>query len=364
MKPSDYSKKGTEKKQPAKTNRKKFWFGIILSAVLIILLVSGIDLHKVAEALKGADYRYCIPMIILVIVGILIRAYRWFFIMEPLHRASMANLYSATMIGFMANFVLPARTGEIIRAYLIGKKEGVSKSASFATIVIERLFDIFTMLLILIGVLFLASRPGSPLEEVYAKTLRGGGLIMCLIFLLAMAFLVMLKQKTRLALSWVRFACRPFPERWGDKIIDVLQSFVSGLGAIHLGSHLFPIVFYSILMWGIYGLGNVFLLKAFDRILPDLPAYFAFYLLVVQAFGVALPSSPGAVGPYHAAVVAGLAAFGIHREDSLSVAIVAHIVMVLPVIIYGMVLLWKDHLSLRSLETEAGHNQENRQRSL
>jgi uncharacterized protein (TIRG00374 family) len=343
-----------------KTHHKRFWFGIILSAILVILLLSGTDLHSVAEALKEADYRYCVPMIVIVLISILIRAYRWKFIMESLHRASMANLFSATMIGFMANFVLPARIGEVIRAYLIGKKEGVSKSASFATIVVERLFDIFTMLLILIVVLFAMTRPESHLEEVYAKTLRGGGIIMCLLFLLSLGFLIVLKQKTHLALSWVRFFFRPLPKRWGDKILDLLQSFVSGLGAIHFGPHLLLIVFYSIVMWGLYGLGNVFLLKAFDQNLPMLPIYVPFYLLVVQAFGVALPSSPGFVGTYHAAVVAGLAAFNnISKEDGLSVAIVGHIVMVLPVIIYGMVLLWKDHLSLHALETEAGSSQEN-----
>ena len=339
-----------------KKQNKGFWIGIALSAVLVVFLLKGTDFHKLADALQNANYLYCIPMIILGIVAILVRAYRWQFIMESMHRASMANLFSATMIGFMANFVLPARTGEVIRAYLIGKKEHISKSASFATIVVERLFDIFTMLLILIIVLFLASRPGTPIEATYAKTLKGGGLIMTFLFLVAVVFLMMIKLKTQFALTLVQTLCRPLPNRWQDKIIHGLQSFISGLGAIQFGTHLFPIIFYSIFMWGIYGLGNVFLLKAFDKILPDLPGYFAFYLLVVQAFGVALPSSPGFVGPYHAAVVAGFAAFGIHREDSLSIAIVAHIIMVLPIIIYGMILLWNDHLSLRTLKSEAGQN--------
>jgi uncharacterized membrane protein YbhN (UPF0104 family) len=123
-----------------------------------------------------------------------------------------------------------------------------------------------------------------------------------------------------------------------------------------LGAHLFSIILYSLLLWGIYAAGNALLLRAF-RI--TLPVYVPFYLLVVQAVGVAIPSSPGFVGTYHAAVVAGLAAFGIQQEESLSYAILAHFIMVVPIILYGTFLLWRDHLSLQSLGSEAEQERDN-----
>ncbi len=338
-----------------KTSHKQFWFGIILSLALVVFLLQGTDFHQLAEAFRNANYVYCLPMIAMAIAGIVIRAFRWKLIMRPLHRASLNNLFSATMVGFMANFVLPARIGEFIRAYLIGKKEKLSKSAAFATIVVERLFDTFTIILILAVVLFLLSLPGQGLEGVYGKALRGAGATMCVLFLGLLLLLVLLKQKTQLTLSWIQKCLRPFPESWGEKVLKILQSFVQGLGAVQFGTHLFSILFYSFLLWGLYGAANGFVLKAFNI---QLPAYVPYYLVVVQAIGVAIPSSPGFVGTYHAAVVAGLAAFKVPQEAALSFAILSHFLLIVPVILYGLVLLWREHLSLQTLGAEAGRNRD------
>jgi uncharacterized protein (TIRG00374 family) len=338
-----------------KASHKQLWFGITLSLVLVILLLQGTDFHQLAEAFRHADYIYCLPMIVAALAGIVIRAFRWKLIMRPLHRASFNNLFSATMVGFMANFVLPARIGEFIRAYLIGKKEKLSKSAAFATIVVERLFDTFTIILVLAVVLFVLSFPGQGLEGVYGKALRWAGVTMCVLFMGLLLLLVLLKQKTRLTLTWIEVCLRPFPKAWGNKILEILKSFVTGLGAVKFGTHLFSILFYSFLLWGAYGTANGFVLRALNI---ELPFYVPFYLLVVQAIGVAVPSSPGFVGTYHAAVVAGLAAFKVPQEAALSFAILSHFLLIVPVILYGLVLLWREHLSLHTLGAEAGRNRD------
>ena len=336
-----------------KTSRKQIWFGIILSLVLVILLLNRTDFHAPSEAFRHADYLYCIPMIAVSLIGILIRAYRWKFIMNPLHRASMSNLFSATMVGFMAIDLLPARIGEIIRAHLIGDKEGISKSAAFGTIVVERLFDIFTVLVILSWILVMVSLPGSRIQGIYVKALRGAAVVFFPVFIAFICFLILIMKKTQAAISWARIGLRPLPESWRNKILTMLNSFVSGLGAIRMGVHLIPIIFYSLLMWGLYGMGNELILKAFQI---DLPVYASFYLLVVQAVAVAVPASPGFVGTYHAAVVAGLAAFQIPKEAALSFAILSHFLIFVPVILCGLLLVWKDRLSLRSLKTDAGND--------
>ncbi|MEK6775936.1 MAG: lysylphosphatidylglycerol synthase transmembrane domain-containing protein [bacterium] len=337
-----------------KTSHKQIWFGAVLSLALVILLLKSTDFHALSEAFRHANYYYCIPMIAISLIGILIRAYRWKFIMAPLHRASMSNLFSATMVGFMAIDLLPARIGEVIRAHLIGEKEGIPKSAAFGTIVVERLFDIFTVLLILAWILVIVSLPGSRIQGVYAKALRGAALVFFPFFVVLICFLILIMRKTGLAISWARTCLRPLPESWRNKILSMLNSFASGLGAIRMGMHLVPIIFYSLIMWGLFGLGNGLMLKAFQI---DLPVYAFFYLLVVQAVAVAVPASPGFVGTYHAAVVAGLAAFQIPKEVALSFAILSHFLIFIPVILYGLVLLWKDHLSLSTLKTKADDGQ-------
>ncbi len=332
---------------------KRLWIGIGISVVLVVFLMRGTDFAKLGLIFRQVNYIYCLPVILAHLVAILIRSYRWRFLMEGLHHPAIKNLFSSTMIGFMANFVLPARMGEFVRAYLIGRKEGISKSAAFATIVVERLVDTLTILLILMAVLMRISLPDSGIAPVYATALRGAGITLGVIFFAFLLFLILLKEKTDFTVSAIRFILKPFPEAWETKILKLLQSFVTGLGAVRLGPHLAYIAGYSVLLWGIYGAGNALLLKAFGI---DLPAYVPFYLLVVQAVGVAIPSSPGFVGTYHAAVVAGLAAFGMPQEESLSFAILSHFIMVVPIILYGLVLMWRDHLSLQTLGAEAAND--------
>ncbi len=330
--------------------RRSLWLGLVLSGALVALLLVRTDFAKLAEAFRRANYLFCIPMIAVVLLGMFVRAYRWRFIMAPLHRAAMRNLFSATMIGFMANYVLPARMGELIRAYLIGQTETISKISAFGTIVVERLFDTLTVLIILVGVLFMISRPDSPLDAVYATSLKAAGLLLCFAFVGVLGFLTLLKMKTAQTLDAVRWCLQVFSQTWREKILGLLEAFVSGLGAVRPGAHLVQILFYSALMWGLYALGNDFMLQAF-RI--DLPGYVPYYLLVVQAVAVAIPASPGFVGTYHAAVVAGLAAFEIPEETGLSFAILSHFLLIVPIILSGLFLLWREHLSLNRLEVEA-----------
>ena len=91
--------------------------------------------------MSHANYFYILPYYILYMLVFVIRTVRWRYFMEPIKRISFSSLFSVNFIGFMGNCILPARAGEIIRPVLIGMKEKVSKSASFATIVVERVFE-------------------------------------------------------------------------------------------------------------------------------------------------------------------------------------------------------------------------------
>lgn len=330
-------------------SRKTLWFGIFLSLALVILLLQRTDFQKILAAFRQANYLYCIPVIAVTLLGILVRAHRWRHIMAPLHRASMRNLFSATMIGFMAIDILPARLGEVARAVLIARKEPISKSSALATIVVERLFDIFTLLLLLMWVLFSMSRSTLPLDAVYINTLKGVGMIMSALFVGALSFLVFLRFKTAATLHFVRSCLRSLPSSIQERTLAFLDSFVAGLTVIRLGSDLVWIILYSVLLWGLFGLGNIFMLKAF-RI--ETQGFVPFYLLVVQAFAVGIPSSPGFVGTYDAAVVAGLAPFYADEAVRLSFAILSHFLIFVPVILYGLALVWKEHLSFHVLEGE------------
>ena len=125
--------------------------GIVISIVFMVLLFRNIDFSELIGALRGANYYWLIPNIVLIMFTMYQRAYRWAFMIRPVKEVPFHKLLAATCIGFMANNVLPLRLGEFVRAYSLSYQDRqVSKSASLATIFVERMvFDLVALLLIL-----------------------------------------------------------------------------------------------------------------------------------------------------------------------------------------------------------------------
>jgi uncharacterized protein (TIRG00374 family) len=119
----------------------KFLLGILSSGLFLYLAFRNVDLILVFKVFKKVKYLNIILVVFLTILGFYLRAIRWYYLMKPLKSIKISSLFSATMIGFMTNNILPARLGEVFRAYIIGRKENIKKTASFATIIVERVFD-------------------------------------------------------------------------------------------------------------------------------------------------------------------------------------------------------------------------------
>jgi uncharacterized protein (TIRG00374 family) len=281
-----------------------------------------------------------------VLLSIFIRAFRWQYLLKPVKTAGIYNLFSATSIGFMANMILPARLGEFIRAYLIGQREDISKSASLATVVVERLWDIIILLLFLALILLvtpLASQDPS-LEE---GLKWGGGISLIFLFGLLLS-LVFLKEKTKASLNIIQTVINPLSATLCSKVKNFIASFADGLGTIKGNKDLLYIALWSFILWVVSALSLHIIFFAFNIYLPF---YAPFFLIVLQAFGVALPSSPGFIGTYHAATIAGLTLLGIPKGEALSIAIVMHASFFFPVIVLGISLLWLEGLSLAQIRS-------------
>ncbi|MGE5810758.1 MAG: lysylphosphatidylglycerol synthase transmembrane domain-containing protein, partial [Ignavibacteria bacterium] len=127
----------------------KLWISIIISMVFVVLIFYEVDFNKTEQALRDADYIYLPFAVVLSIVTNILRTYRWKYVINPIKKISTHSLFSGVAIGYMANNLLPARLGEFVRAYMMGKKEGISKSATLATIVLERILDGLALLFFL-----------------------------------------------------------------------------------------------------------------------------------------------------------------------------------------------------------------------
>lgn len=328
-----------------------FGMGLVISAVLIWALFRNIALSELWSALRSANYLWLIPNVALIFFTMYQRAYRWSFMVAPIERVPFSKLLAATWIGFMANNVLPLRLGEFVRAYsLSSQHKRITKSASLATIFVERMvFDLVALLLIFCGVLYFSKME---LDEQmrFALSLTIGvaliGLIM--IFVLARKPEQMGSAITRLLFF--------IPEAGKDLIRSVLIKFSRGLEFLSNKKVTAFIGIQTLMIWLLMGISNIFVFYAFGL---DLPVDASYVVLVVVSISILVPAAPGFVGVFHAGAVWSLMAYGVPKTEALSCAIVLHATQYIVVTLMGFVYLKKEHLSLKQLEDEASADDDN-----
>ena len=331
----------------------KFWIGMLISVLCLYFVFRGIEWHKVVAVLGQVNYLYLIIGALVHLSTIWVRAERWKYLLAPVKAFDFRQLVPATAIGFMANNILPARAGEFIRAYIIGKKARISGTASFATIILERVFDMVTMLFFLVVVLLFIKFPPAldPAQQsLLSPTLmKEMGLLSAIFVAGLVLFLVLFKEFPQKTRAVVQKMLTPLPKVLQGKVLGLLDSFRLGLQVLTAGKHLVYLIGWSLVVWGAYAFGNWLMLWAFGLQLSLLAAIF---IMVLIAFSVALPSSPGYIGPFHAAIVAGILFFlpGYDRSSAAGIAIVFHLIAVGPVTLLGLFYLWQENLSLAEIQ--------------
>jgi uncharacterized protein (TIRG00374 family) len=318
--------------------------GSVFTAGALVLAFRGIDLRGVWAAIRGVEILWFFPVFGGTLLSIWIRAYRWKVMLEPLKPVSTTTAYSATMIGFMANNVLPMRLGELVRAYSVGRAAGISKSSAFATIVMERAFDLLAILLFL-GVMLLRHSL-VPWVQVAGYTALGA----CAGMFLVMA---LCHWKRELAKRIFAVCIRRFPEPLRIQAELLLGRFLDGLELLSRGHHLVWVIVLSVATWIAMALGYYACMLAFGL---DLPWDASLVLVVVTALAVMLPSGPGFVGTFEVGARYGLELFGVPDTIAVSYAVYYHAVQFFPITLLGIYHLWRENFSLgRAMqEGEAG----------
>jgi glycosyltransferase 2 family protein len=319
--------------------------GLAISIALLSFLFYKIEFKELLIALKEANYWWLIPNIILIMVTMVFRAYRWKHMVAPIREIPLPRLFSITMIGFMANNLLPFRLGEFVRAYSLSSKEQVSKSASLATIFVERIvFDLLALLAIFGIVLII-----SPLTVF--KELKIGAIVTIITGLIGLTFAFYLSSHGQRDSHILKRLISLFPERFRASIEGTVARFATGLEFMRSGKRVFWVTYHTFMIWVIMGISNYFILLAFG--FGNLPLTASFVILVVVSILITVPSSPGFVGVYHYGTVLSLQLYGVSPEQALSCALVMHATQFLVITIVGLYYLRREHLSLKEIEQEA-----------
>lgn len=308
----------------------KIIIGLLLSGIFLWLAFLKVNFKELTGALESANYSLIFVAAFINGLTFIPRAYRWKLLLKPLKNTRFGNTFGSLSIGFMANSILPARGGEFIRAFAIGQTEKISKSASFATILVERVIDLITLILFMVLSLRFIS------NNAIVSKIFWIGLILTISVII---FLVMLKNNPKIMNIFVSLS----PKRFKEKIKKFLEAFIKGLEILSDFKILLYIFLQSLFLWSCFAIVYYILFISFGF---PLSIGAAFLVMTICSLGISIPSSPGFIGTYHYFVTFSLSLFLISKSSALSFAIVAWAVNFLPVVIIGLVALNKLGLSL------------------
>lgn len=331
--------------------------GLIIIVFSLYYVFKNVSFSELGNAIISINYFYLLPAVFMVVMSYILRAIRWRFLISSVKDVRVVNVFSPLMVGFMSN-MLPARAGEFIRAYLLGKKENISFSASFATIFIERLFDMLLVLLLLFTVLFFKAEIFSATNSEANHKLLGYmtkfGWVSFIGFLFILIFSIFLQYRNEWAMKVVHIIIRPLPERWGYNIVSMVQSFTNGLSVIKSKKGLLVTILLSFLIWCNFVILYYPLYLAFDiqSKIPIIPSLLVLNLTV--AIFITLFPTPGFLGAFQAACVVALhEIFMIPKVTAVSYGIVAWFITMGTTIIIGSMFVVRDGISLKQLATDS-----------
>jgi hypothetical protein len=325
--------------------------GLNLGVSLLFLdfVFAEINLAEFGQALARANYWYLLPATLCVLVHLFFRTVRWQWLLKPLGEVSFWAAFRALVIGIAGNTILPARAGEFLRAYVLGRSTGLPKTGVFATLVVERIFDGLTVLFLFVVVVILGVRH---------ETLQQAGLVMGAVYVGAMVAVVLFITKRHWADALI---VRFLPLHLTERMAGLLDDFVGGLAVLKKPRQLAMVTFWNFFTWAVVPVSFWFTLLAFDFGTP-VPWQAPVLMLPALAFALTIPGAPGGVGLVQFATkltlnltFAGLAVATNFNETVAAAGIVIHISQLAPEVIPGIISFAAEGLSVK--EVAAGQPQ-------
>lgn len=316
--------------------------GVLLSALFLWLAFRDVDLGHVKATVLAARWEMLALSLVPTLASFAVRAWRWRYLLITVKPVPFRPLFSSMMIGFMANNVFPARLGEVLRAYTIGRRAGISRSAAMASIVVERVFDTLVLLL-LFGIARVTHRLPDPV--------RVWGSYLVWVSIPISILLVALQ----LWPDWtLRILRRLAPGSLRPRVESIGRNFLEGLGVLRRGDALLAAALTSLLMWAALVVVVGLCFAALAPLGLTVPPAAAFVVLVTMAIGTMIPSAPGFVGTLQYAGTVALLPYGVSREVALAFTILYHVSQWVPTSLIGLWYFLREQLRFSELPSFGG----------
>lgn len=322
--------------------KKRVWLGLLITLFFLVLLLRQVELPRLGEVFSQANWTFLLPAVPLYFAGVWFRALRWEQLLAPLRPVDAAQLFPNVVIGYMANDLLPVRMGELVRAYLLGARQGLSKASILGTIALERLSD-GLVLLAFMALIALFIPLGGWLEQVLK--------LMSLLFLGALAGLLLVLKRREGSIWLLRLLVRSLPDRLGRPAAGIAESFLQGMAALYRPGRLAVVALYAVLAWVCEAGVFYFVGLALDL---TSPLYLYFLAMAVANLATTLPSSQAGIGPFEYFCAQTFLVFGTEPSLAAAYAVLIHWVLILPVTFLGLAYLWSEQLSLAQVVRASG----------
>jgi uncharacterized protein (TIRG00374 family) len=319
--------------------RWQFWLGVLISVVFLYIALRGLNLEDLGEAIRGANYWWLLPGIAVYFVGVWARAWRWHYLLRPVKSISTRSMFPVVAIGYMGNNIYPVRAGEVLRAVVLKRREGVAVSASLATIIVERVFDGVVMLAFVF--LNLPELARLTVDSGFIGSIQTAALVGTAAFVGALLLFLAGAMFPEKAEGIVKVVVqRVVPQRFQEKVLGLTRRFLGGLESLRSPREALMVFVTSVVIWLLETGKYWFVMHAF----PGMDVSFFALMLMngIVNLATTIPSAPGYVGTFDAPGIAVLAAYGVDRALAAGYTLVLHVALWLPITVLGAYYLAKE----------------------
>lgn len=299
----------------------RLFLGLVISLVLLFFTFRGLDWAQVGAALRQANYVYIAASALVIIAAFGVRAMRWSWLLRPVRYFDWRGLFSVVLIGFFGNYVLPAKTGELVRAYVLGKRENLSKSAILGSIAVEKTMDTLILFVILLATLWAVPLPEEvaniePIAAIFLTLVIGGMLLLA----------ARGRHVSNLIVRVLQFV---FPW-WKERVARMTHSFVDGLSVLYHGSSIAMVLVFSLVIWVMTTLNFWLIGQALGL---DIPLYGYVMIVAVTNMASFIPSLPGRFGTLELFSVFVLGLFSVDRNTAVLFPILLRVAQLIPILL-------------------------------
>lgn len=316
--------------------------GFILSIAIFILLFHFIDFKEAIRAFSNIKPVEILVVVMLNFAVILFKSLRWWVLLTPHPRLSV--LYLTNLIGFMANTILPARAGELVRALVLGKKENISKTTVLGSAALDRIFEGIGMLILLVIMPLIVETPD------WMKRGTFGFIIFFSIVFIAIILLMKLNPDTL-----VKFI--PLSDSTNQIIKGIFEKIQKGFEAINNLRTSTIATLFSLMGWIVQIFMIHLVILSFGI---HLSLVVALMTLLAVNIAIMIPAAPGSLGTFELSVVLALGFFNIEKPTALSIALTYHFVQLLPVTMAGIISIPLLGMRFKDIDTDISQKEEGR----